>query len=61
VSRGCSSGQLVGIDLHRRRSVICWMSTEGEVLATALMSSRRGGHLNRTVTGSKEAAAGKKS
>jgi hypothetical protein len=32
VSRDYSSGQFVGIDLHRRRSVICRMSAEGVVL-----------------------------
>ena len=41
MSRDYSSGQLVGIDLHRRRSVICRMSAEGEVLESVRIDSDR--------------------
>jgi transposase len=41
VSRDYSSGQLVGIDLHRRRSVICRMSAEGEVLESVRIDNDR--------------------
>jgi transposase len=41
VSRDYSSGQLVGIDLHRRRSVICRMSAEGEVLESVRIENDR--------------------
>ena len=42
MSRDYSSGQLVGIDLHRRRSVICRMSAEGEVLESVRIDNDRG-------------------
>ena len=45
MSRGYSSGQLVGIDLHRRRSVICRMSAEGEVLESVRIDNDRAGLL----------------
>lgn len=41
MSRDYSSGQLVGIDLHRRRSVICRMSAEGEVLESVRIDNDR--------------------
>jgi transposase len=41
VSRDYSSGQFVGIDLHRRRSVICRMSAEGEVLESVRIENDR--------------------
>ena len=40
-SRDYSSGQFVGIDLHRRRSVICRMSAEGEVLESVRIDNDR--------------------
>jgi transposase len=41
VSRDDSSGQFVGIDLHRRRSVICRMSAQGEVLESVRIENDR--------------------
>ena len=41
MSRDYSSGQLVGIDLHRRRSVICRMTAEGEVLESVRIENDR--------------------
>jgi transposase len=41
VSRDYASGQLVGIDLHRRRSVICRMDTDGDVLESVRIDNER--------------------
>jgi hypothetical protein len=41
VSRDYSSGPLVGIDLHRRRSVICRMNAAGEVLGSVRIENDR--------------------
>jgi transposase len=41
VSRDYASGQFVGIDLHRGRSVICRMDADGEVLESARIENDR--------------------
>ena len=41
MSRDYASGQFVGIDLHRRRSVICRMDADGEVLESVRMDNDR--------------------
>lgn len=41
MSRDYSSGQLVGIDLHRRRSVICRIDAVGEVLESVRIDNDR--------------------
>jgi hypothetical protein len=41
VSRDYSSGQFVGIDVHRRRSVICRMGAEGVVLESVRIDNDR--------------------
>ena len=41
MSRDYSSGQLVGIDLHRRRSVICRLDADGEVVESVRIDNDR--------------------
>jgi len=41
VSRDYASGQVVGIDLHRRRSVICRMGADGEVVESVRIDNDR--------------------
>jgi hypothetical protein len=58
VSRDYASGQFVGIDLHRRRSVISRMSTEGEVLEWVRIDNDRAALLREVAKAGPDARVG---